>query len=148
MKNKEQATNQKQKTVNKKKREQTRSVIAIILTLVILLSGTLAWQAFDQEALNQFKGLGPSPGARLHDDYDGQNKDVYVENFITEESGGEPVYARIRIDEYFEYGEGAGIIEGESGGRSPGMVILPGDYNRHLVEEEELEEEEEEEEEE
>ena len=46
-----------------------------------------------------------NPGGRLHDDFSGPNntKDVYVENY-----GDQNIYARVRLDEYMEVGDGAG----------------------------------------
>jgi len=70
-------------------------VIALVLVLALLLTGTLAWQSQQQQTLNQARGT-QFPGGRLHDDFEvigpnfGEevwqfgvraNKDVYVENF-------------------------------------------------------------------
>ena len=46
-----------------------------------------------------------NPGGRLHDDFSGPNntKDIYVENY-----GDQNIYARVRLDEYMEVGDGAG----------------------------------------
>ena len=45
--------------------------------------------------------MGANPGGRLHDDFSGPGgtKDIYVENF-----GSQPIYARVRLDEYMEIG--------------------------------------------
>lgn len=67
-----------------KKRKIITAFGAVALTSAIALSGTYAWQSVRQKALNQSDG-GINPGARLHDDFDGQNKDVYVENFTDPE---------------------------------------------------------------
>lgn len=76
------------------------------LAVAMLVTGTLAWQSFNQTATNKVSGPGlvEEPGGRLHDDFDGKNKDVYVENYADEEDGVN-VFARIRLDEYFEYGD-------------------------------------------
>jgi hypothetical protein len=64
----------------------------------MLATGTYAWINFGQQAKNEFQGKGSNPGGRLHDDFDGErNKDVYVENF-----GKQPLFVRIRLDEYME----------------------------------------------
>lgn len=87
--------------------------IATGLTLALIITGTYAWQAFSQMALNESSHIAKvtyNTGGRLHDDYNGINKDVYVENYADEE-GGEDIFTRIRLDEYFEYGEGAGSLE-------------------------------------
>ena len=94
----------KQQT-NKKRRN---AVIAITVALVIMLGGTFAWQSINQQALNEVMSV-TNPGGRLHDDFDGSSKDVYVENF-----GNQPIFARIRLDEYMEIGTGAGIKTGDT----------------------------------
>lgn len=98
----------------KKKRKLLSAVVAVGVSAVILLTGTFAWQSISQMALNETQDA-VNPGARLHDDFDGRNKDVYVENFMTEAEGGVPIYARVRLDEYMEIGAGAGLKTGEDG---------------------------------
>ncbi len=89
-------------TSNKRK----KAVVAAITAAAILLAGTFAWTSISQTAKNEAV-VGINPGARLHDDFDGTNKDVYVENFGDEETGVD-IYARIRLDEYMEVGQEAG----------------------------------------
>jgi len=72
------------------------SAVAVAAASAMLLGGTLAWQSTNQTALNEASDV-INPGGRLHDDFNGENKDVYVENFADEN-----IYARIRLDEYFE----------------------------------------------
>lgn len=81
---------------------------AILAALAILLTGTFAWQSISQTALNEMASQS-NHGGRLHDDFNGQNKDIYVENFTAPGNGGVPIYARIRLDEYMEIGPDAGI---------------------------------------
>lgn len=81
---------------------------AATLTITAMFTGTFAWQSINQEAKNEMLGQGINPGGRLHDDFNGQNKDVYVENFTDPEDHGVPIFARIRLDEYMELGEDAG----------------------------------------
>lgn len=97
-----------------KQRKRTAAVTAGALALVIALAGTFAWQSISQEATNEAAGV-INPGGRLHDDFDGTNKDVYVENFTDATNGGQPIYARVRLDEYMEIGTGAGLKNGEEG---------------------------------
>jgi hypothetical protein len=53
-------------------------------------------------------------GGRLHNDFDGKNKDIYVENF-TDTVDGTAIYARIKIKEYMEFGSDAGLkLESDS----------------------------------
>ena len=86
-----------------KKRIAT-SVAAVATAAALLLGGTFAWQSVNQTALNEASDV-INPGGRLHDDFNGENKDIYVENFADE-----PIYARIQLSEYFEiivnYGKG------------------------------------------
>lgn len=69
---------------------------ALAAAAAVLAGGTFAWQSISQTALNEASDV-INPGGRLHDDFDGKNKDVYVENFAEED-----IFARIRLDEYFE----------------------------------------------
>lgn len=88
---------------------ENNGLIATGLALTLLVSGTYAWQAFSQEVTNEIIDSTGEAGGRLHDDFDGSNKDVYVENYTTIEDGAN-VYARIRLKEYFEYGPNAGEL--------------------------------------
>ncbi|MBC8545221.1 hypothetical protein, partial [Bianquea renquensis] len=99
-----------------KNRKAASAVIAVVAAAVILLTGTFAWQSISQTALNEVAETYVNPGGRLHDDFNGVNKDVYVENFMSaDEAGGVPIYARVRLDEYLETGRGAGIKDGMEG---------------------------------
>jgi len=80
------------------------AVLAVALLLGIFTAGTFAWNAISMNALNEAKADNILPGGRLHDDFNGQNKDVYVENY-----GTMPIYARIQLSEYMEIGDGAGL---------------------------------------
>ena len=89
------------------KRKKTLTAVgAVALAAVIALGGTFAWQSISQTALNEAAAT-LNPGGRLHDDFDGRNKDVYVENF-TGTTDGTPIFARVRLDEYMELGAEAG----------------------------------------
>ncbi len=87
--------------------KRKKAVAATIAAAAILLAGTFAWTSISQQALNESAGI-VNVGGRLHDDFDGKNKDVYVENFTDPLNGGQPIYARIRLDEYMEVGQDAG----------------------------------------
>ena len=86
------------------------SALAVALLMGIFTAGTFAWNSISQKALNEAKADNILPGGRLHDDFDGQNKDVYVENY-----GTIPIYARIQLSEYMEIGSGAGLKSGDAG---------------------------------
>ncbi len=86
---------------------------AVVMAAAIALTGTFAWQSISQQAKNEAMAS-VNPGGRLHDDFDGRNKDVYVENF-TAPGEGTPIFARVRLDEYMEIGAGAGLKTGDNG---------------------------------
>lgn len=96
-----------------KKKKLTSSIIAVALCVLLLLTGTFAWQSISQTALNEAAGA-VNPGGRLHDDFNGTNKDVYVENY-TKPGEGVPIFARVRLDEYMEIGDGAGLKTRDTG---------------------------------
>ena len=79
-----------------KKKKVLTAAAAVVTAAAIMLGGTFAWQSISQTALNEASDV-INPGGRLHDDFNGENKDVYVENFAEED-----IYARIRLSEYFE----------------------------------------------
>lgn len=79
-----------------KNKKLTTTLVAVTAAAALLLSGTFAWQSINQTALNEASDV-VNPGGRLHDDFDGTNKDIYVENFADE-----PIYARIQLSEYME----------------------------------------------
>ncbi len=70
------------------------AVASVISAVILLLSGTLAWQSIGQTTLNEASDI-VNPGGRLHDDFDGKNKDVYVENFAED-----PIFVRVQLGEY------------------------------------------------
>lgn len=88
------------------KRRIFGTILAIIMLIAIALTGTYAWVHIQENALNEVKGNGSNPGGRVHDDFDGENKDVYAENF-----GNKPIYVRIMLSEYMEIG-GASFASG------------------------------------
>ena len=75
-----------------------------ILSLLGLIGGTMAFQAFNQQAINDRENtVQVNVGGRVHDYYniDTENKDVFVENY-----GERPIMARIRLAEFLEYQRG------------------------------------------
>ena len=111
-----------------KKHKLVSAIVAVSVAAAILLTGTYAWQSISQQALNEAQDM-VNPGGRLHDDFDSRNKDVYVENFMTEAEGGVPIYARVRLDEYMELGAGAGLKTGDNGFDSKAATSLVGGAN-------------------
>lgn len=90
-----------------KRKKLPVALTAVISALAVLLCGTFAWQSTSQRARNEAADI-VNPGGRLHDDFDGQNKDIYVENFADE-----PIFARIRLSEYMAVIHNKGISEVE-----------------------------------
>ena len=86
-----------------KRKKQLSAVVAAVLVVAVVLTGTYAWRSISQTATNEVE-IGSNPGGRLHDDFDGENKDIYVENF----SDTDFVFARIQLREYMETGKDAG----------------------------------------
>ena len=87
-------------------------IIASFLVIVMLLTGTYAWQNFGQRAFNSaWDDADTNYGGRVHDHYDGEgagehNKDVFAENF-----GDNPLFVRIRLHEFFAI-NGVPVIDG------------------------------------
>lgn len=109
--------------MGRKKRKLIAAVMAFACSTAMLLTNTFAWRSISQEARNEIiRSL--NPGGRLHDDFNGpgKNKDVYVENFFGLSEGGQPIYARIRLDEYMEIGPDAGEKIGEAGRNAEPLV--------------------------
>ena len=91
----------------RKKCKKATTVMSLALVAALVLTGTFAWQSISQRAINE-KVVDSNPGGRLHDDFDGENKDVYVENFTDPEEDGAPIFVRVRFQEYMETGSEAG----------------------------------------
>jgi hypothetical protein len=82
------------------------ATIALLLAIILFLTGTFAWFSISQRALNQVEVTANS-GGRIHDDFHNQdvlatrsnhaNKDVYAENF-----GENNLIVRIKLAEYLE----------------------------------------------
>lgn len=90
-----------------------KKALAATLAAAILITGTYAWQAFDQRITNETAGMDGNVGTRLHNDFDGQNADIYVENFASESTSiaaGTVAYTRVRLHEFMEIGDGAGYL--------------------------------------
>jgi len=79
----------------------------------MLLTGTFAWSSISQRATNPLAGVFEQPdpteviGGRIHDHFDGENKDVFAENFSTDE----PLLVRIRLLEFMEI-DGVSVVTG------------------------------------
>ncbi|MEY8458042.1 hypothetical protein [Lactococcus ileimucosae] len=80
-------------------KEQKRKLgVLAVLGLALLVSGTFAFTAFNQQAINdRLRDNVGTVGGRVHDYYnrDTENKDVFVENY-----GEEEIMVRIRLSEF------------------------------------------------
>ncbi|MBQ4650035.1 MAG: InlB B-repeat-containing protein [Firmicutes bacterium] len=108
------------------KKKITTAVTAVTLAVALALGGTFAWQSISQTALNEASDV-INPGGRLHDDFNGENKDVYVENFAEDS-----IYARVRLEEYFEIITNYGKEGIESSTNVLGSKNDDGTYNYEL----------------
>jgi len=79
-----------------KARRTAAAMIAGILVVAMLSTITLAWSSMTQRATNPLSGT-TNHGGRLHDHFDGENKDVFAENF-----GNAPIFVRIQLREFME----------------------------------------------
>lgn len=86
-----------------KRKKQLNKPLALVLVSVMLVSTMLGtafgWRDFTQNITNRFRGSGDAD-ATLHDEFDGVNKHVFVEN-----SGMSTIYVRVRLDEYMQVAE-------------------------------------------
>lgn len=88
------------------KKKTSSFILATSLFLALIVVATFAWSSISQIAEGKFEGQ-VHPGARLHDDFNGSNKDIYVENYADTHNGVN-VFARIQLREYMEIGSDAG----------------------------------------
>lgn len=96
--------------MEKKGTKQKKAAVAAVavLSAAIALTGTYAWQSIRQSTTNK-KTVTYEVGGRLHDDFNGSTKSVYVENYTDpDEEESAPIFVRIRLLEYMETGEDAG----------------------------------------
>lgn len=77
-----------------------------VMTGFILIAGFFAWRGISQVYESNVNTFG-TPGGRLHDYFNGVEKQVFIENFTPKNSGvgfENYLYARVRIDEFMQVG--------------------------------------------
>jgi hypothetical protein len=74
------------------------SIMAIVV-LIATVGVALAWTDMTQAKTNKFHGS-VDADVTLHDEFDGVDKDVFVEN-----SGTATIFVRVRLDEYAQSGD-------------------------------------------
>ncbi len=110
------------KTEPQKNKKLRASILAGALAVALVLTGTFAWRSISQKAINVFVDA-RNPGGRVHDDFKGlENKDIYAENFTSVEDGV-PIFARIKLLEYMETGEDAGLKRDQIGRQATPLVV-------------------------
>ena len=89
------------------KNARAKSILAIVTAFALLVTGIfapIAWTAISQQAQNLVRGTidvppPQNPGGRLHDMFDGNRKEVFVENY-----GDTPIFARVQLSEFMQVG--------------------------------------------
>lgn len=86
-------------------RHRKRKLLTIaLLALALLVGGTFAYNAFNQQVINdRTNALRSTVPGRVHDYYnrDEGNKDIFAENY-GHDVGDEPIMIRIRLSEYMD----------------------------------------------
>ncbi|MCL2654686.1 MAG: hypothetical protein FWD65_03185 [Coriobacteriia bacterium] len=83
---------------HKRTKKPVIAAIAVAVIAALMLGGAFAWTDFTQSKTNKFRGTYEAD-ATLHDEFDGFNKNVFVEN-----SGSNVIYVRVRLDEFMRVG--------------------------------------------
>lgn len=115
---------------NKKNRKRVTAAVAVGLVVALALTGTYAWQSISQQQVNK-KMVVANPGGRLHDEWNGDTKQIYVENFskwmaeddgtgsntnkTVEDPDAAPIFVRVRLKEFLEFGNDAGDLTVDAG---------------------------------
>lgn len=84
-------------TLQSTKKRKFSAVITLIIAVAVMLTSTYAWSSISQSATNYI--YGGDSGGRVHDDFDGENKDVFAENY-----GTTPLFVRIMLTEFMSIG--------------------------------------------
>lgn len=79
----------------------------IVFGILAVTVGSFAWSSYKQSSLSVFEGFA-NPNVNLHDDFRKPIKNVFVEN-----SGEEPLYIRVALDEYMKIGQS--VVESITG---------------------------------
>jgi len=141
-------------------REKKKFVgIVIFSVIVLIVTGTFAWSSFSSQTISLWFGEGAGsiagstdsgnqgtgdpgsgtpvagpresePGGTLHDYHseDGEYKQTHIENW-----GSEPLFVRIRLDEYMEMGSGAGLCSIATDGNTGESIANPQNLAKPLV---------------
>ncbi|MEY8537535.1 hypothetical protein AALM99_03600 [Lactococcus muris] len=97
-------------------------ILLVILSVLLLISGTFAWFSFTQRAINDRSGnINFEEVGRLHDYFDraSGNKDVFAENF-----GDAPILVRVKLLEYMEI-NGESLVQADPQEVEDGNAVQP-----------------------
>ena len=89
------------------------AIVASALSVALALGGAFAWYDIAQHRVNKFRGTAEAE-VTLHDEFDGVNKHVFVEN-----SGTSTIYVRVRLDEYMQVGSTIFTMDTTKGWKVP-----------------------------
>lgn len=103
------------------KKKKVSAAITAVLAVAVAVGGAYAWTDYTQNARNTFN-VEAQAEVLLHDDFDGENKDVYVEN-----TGSTEVYVRVKFVEYFQIGTESMLPEFTEDGSRPTTKADPDD---------------------
>ncbi|EKF52212.1 hypothetical protein [Lactococcus garvieae] len=103
---------------NKKK----LGILLLIVSVLLLITGSFAWTSFTQRAINDRKTrVNFEEVGRLHDYFDRAtgNKDVFAENF-----GDAPILVRVKLLEYMEI-NGESLVQADPAEVAAGNAVQP-----------------------
>ena len=93
----------RQKTVGKKKLPKKKAVVLTILAMALLISGTYAWNNFNQRTLNPLSEI-TNHGGRIHNNYHIADTEIasgsHIKRIFGENFGSSQLFVRIRLREF------------------------------------------------
>ena len=92
-----------QKVVGKKKLSKKKAGMMTLLAMVLLISGTYAWNNFNQRALNPLSEI-TNHGGRIHNNYHIAETEIasgeHIKRIFGENFGSSQLFVRIRLREF------------------------------------------------
>ena len=106
--------------------EKKKLGIMIFSIAVLIIAGSFAWINFRSRAISQHFDV----GGTLHDyrSENGEYRQIHVENW-----GSEPLFVRIRLDEYMEIGPGAGLRSVDTDENTGESIPNPQNFAKPLI---------------
>ena len=114
--------------------------LSVMSLVVLIVTGTFAWTNLGSQRVNEWHGTGKSGntsvagnkvGGTLHNDHmeNEESKQVYIENW-----GIEDLFVRIKLTEYMEVGEGAGLKSVSKDQTTSAPIPNPQNLSKPVVE--------------